>query len=257
MIKFSFIIPVFGKIRIPYLRTFILNYETYIKSNETELIVVEMYSGHKRERIYNKNRKIDKYTYVKSDYRYERSRLLNTGSARASGEFLIFHDNDILVPRHFFTLLKAQAKKLDVFANFNKLLYLSPILTKQVLQDPISTGFGFNIKGVSGKERALVGNYGCGGSLTISRSLFRAIGGWNETFRGYGKEDKELGVRLWAINRDPRKTALNVKLFHLAHKPSQQRRFFRAHERFLKNTINNPKKKIKELKAIYYKKYIK
>lgn len=112
---------------------------------------------------------------------YNRSRALNLAAAAASGEILVLHDNDLLIPEQYaLAHAKALASGWDV-ANLKRFIFY---LAK-----------GERSSGRSPRIEHVMQNARGGGSLAIRKESFLAIGGMDEGFTGWGGEDVEFWDR--------------------------------------------------------------
>ncbi len=137
------------------------------------------------------------------DLPYNRSWALNVGARQAKGKLLVLHDNDFLVPQVYASeLMKEFSKGSEVIQLKRFIFYLSKEGTEYMLanrgQRPISIGLGEDAR-----NRALspicperiVQNLEAGGSVAVSRDAYFAIGGFDESFIGWGGEDNEFWDR--------------------------------------------------------------
>jgi len=137
------------------------------------------------------------------DLPYCRSWALNAGASQAKGRLFILHDNDFLVPQIYAAELMKEFSKGSEAINLKRFIfYLSKENTEHILanrgQRPISIGLG-----EGARNRALspicperiVQNLEAGGSVAVSREAYFAIGGFDESFIGWGGEDNEFWDR--------------------------------------------------------------
>jgi len=111
-----------------------------------------------------------------------RGKARNAGIARATGEVVLFVDDDVVTPPHF---LAAHAKAHD--ASDAPLAVSGPILNIPSLDDrPEPTAANFS--------RAFFVT--C--NVSVPRAPLQAVGAFDENFDLYGWEDTELGARLRA-----------------------------------------------------------
>ena len=111
-----------------------------------------------------------------------RGKARNAGIAQATGDAIVFVDDDVVTPPHF---LAAHAKAHD--DEIVPLAVSGPILNvPDAAQRPVPRGTNFS--------RAFFVT--C--NVSVRTASLRAVGGFDETFDLYGWEDTELGVRLRA-----------------------------------------------------------
>ncbi len=119
---------------------------------------------------------------------YNRARTFNMGARVASSHFLVFHDNDMLVPRDYsIEMLRLAAEGWEVINLKRFIFYLDETTTQTI---------------VSGTRRlsaatpmSVIQNAEGGGTLGCSRSAFVDIGCWDDEFVGWGGEDNEFWER--------------------------------------------------------------
>lgn len=128
------------------------------------------------------------HTPVPEGRRYSRSAAFNAGARMARGRLLVFHDNDMLVPSRYGSELAARHAEGYEVVNLKRFVfYLSAEHSTRVLTDgPPFTGCA---------PEAVVQNLEAGGSLAVDRAAFDEIGGFDESFEGWGGEDTELWDR--------------------------------------------------------------
>ena len=117
------------------------------------------------------------HTPVPADMPYCRSATFNAGARVAHGEALILHDNDILVPESYAAEVLARVREGAAFVDLKRFLfYLS--------QDETLTSIEQNLQG---------------GSIAATRAAYRAVGGFDEGFVGWGGEDNDFRERAHAL----------------------------------------------------------
>jgi GT2 family glycosyltransferase len=117
-------------------------------------------------------------TYV-AEPEPNRGAARNRGIARASGELVLFVDDDVWLPARF---LAAHAAAHDG-------------ATPRAVSGPI-----INVPSYDARPKAKPSNYSraffCTCNVSLPRAALEAVGGFDERFRLYGWEDTELGLRL-------------------------------------------------------------
>jgi len=117
-------------------------------------------------------------------YRFEarpnRALARNAGIAVATGEIVLFVDDDVIVPPYF-VAAHARAHAAAIFPH--------------VVSGPIINVPAANVRPV---PTFLNGSnaFFCTCNVSVPRSALQAVGGFDESFDKYGWEDTELGVRL-------------------------------------------------------------
>jgi len=107
-----------------------------------------------------------------------RGKARNAGIARASGEIVLFIDDDVWLPEGF---LAAHAAAHDG--------------TRMCVNGPI-----LNVPSYEDRPKPTAGNYSgaflCTCNASVSREALTAVSGFDERFNLYGWEDTDLGLRL-------------------------------------------------------------
>lgn len=180
----SYIIPVrMSRDRNMAIKTVINNIKAQ-KYPHIEIILVEQ----------DERRRIEELSCVRqltetreSDKPFNKSMAFNVGVMGATHKKLILHDGDIIVPDSYTAKASALLNTFDSFHIGSNVLYLN----QQSTQDAT-------------RNQEILSSYACermveyfeGGSLGCNKSAYLSIGGFCETFRGYGCEDCEFFSRL-------------------------------------------------------------
>jgi glycosyltransferase involved in cell wall biosynthesis len=122
----------------------------------------------------------------------------NAGVARATGEILLFIDDDVVLPP-FFVSAHARVHAASTFPH-------------------VATGPIINVPSPDVRPVPTFANasnaFFCTCNVSVSRAAFHSVGGFDEAFDKYGWEDTELGARLRAF--DVRRTfAWDAYLWHI------------------------------------------
>jgi predicted glycosyltransferase involved in capsule biosynthesis len=128
------------------------------------------------------------FTQVDADMPYSRSQAFNEGALHASGECLIFHDNDLLVPCQYAYETLAIYKRGYDFINLKRFIFY---LSKGASENFIENG---NLNKTLEIE-SIMQNAEGGGSIGGSKQAFERIGGFDQRFVGWGGEDNEFWER--------------------------------------------------------------
>jgi len=140
---------------------------------------------------------------------YNRSQTFNVGARHALGRVLLLHDNDMLVPEGYGQrVLERIDRGFEVINPKRYVFYLDQAASEAVLRGCSAT---------EGPAGTIVQNLEAGGSMAIRADTYRAIGGMDEAFVGWGGEDNEFWDRCltrptWIWGYEP--------IVHLWH-PSQ------------------------------------
>ncbi|HKV38935.1 MAG TPA: galactosyltransferase-related protein, partial [Blastocatellia bacterium] len=140
---------------------------------------------------------------------YCRAWAFNAGAREAKGKLLILHDNDLLAPRDY----SAQAVKIarDGYEVINLkrfIFYLGAEHSKGVAAGKLALR--------DGAPETVMQNAEGGGSIAVLRRTYFELGGFDESFIGWGGEDNEFWERarrskVWPYGYLP--------LVHLWHAP--------------------------------------
>lgn len=126
------------------------------------------------------------HTMVEPDRPYSRAWAFNVGARAARSSVLICHDNDMLVPARYAAEVRERIGEGWSFLDLKRFLfYLSPEETTRVfdggaLRTDVSTTVVQNLRG---------------GSIAAELNAYRAIGGFDPSFVGWGGEDNDFWDR--------------------------------------------------------------
>jgi len=121
----------------------------------------------------------------------------NRGVAEATGEVVVFVDDDVVLPEGF---LAAHAREQ---AGPGWITVAGPILNVPTFSDRPKPG-------PQNGSRAFL----CTCNASVARAAFDAAGGFDEQFRLYGWEDTELGIRLRRLGVK-RRFSWDAYLYHI------------------------------------------
>lgn len=141
---------------------------------------------------------------------YSRSWAFNVGAELARGSLLILHDNDMLIPQDYASqMIERQGEGYEVINLKRFVFYLAKNHSERIMK---SGAIFFDTA-----PETVVQNLEAGGSFAITREAYFAIGGFDESFVGWGGEDNEFWERaqtrsLWSYGYMP--------IIHLWHENS-------------------------------------
>ena len=142
-------------------------------------------------------------------YDYNRAWTLNAGARLARGEALILHDNDMLAPERYAAEALRRVREGWDFADLKRFTFYLPEETTQRF---------FGGAPLQPAPATVVQNLQ-GASIVASKRAYFDVGGFDESFVGWGGEDNEfweraaLGGQVWSWGYLP-----FVHLFHAAQK---------------------------------------
>lgn len=144
---------------------------------------------------------------------YCRSWALNVGARVARGKVLVFHDNDLLVPQAYAAELWARAREGYEVINLKRFIfYLTEAHSRAVCAGDRHL--------TATPAEAIMQNAEAGGSIAMAREAFFAVGGFDESFVGWGGEDNEFWQR--ALTRKVWSYA-SLPIAHLWHAPQPEK----------------------------------
>jgi hypothetical protein len=142
------------------------------------------------------------------DYGYNRAWTLNVGARIARGELLVLHDNDMLCPARYAAEALARKREGWDFLELKRFtFYLSEADTREVF----ATG-----RVCTGVPATIVQNLH-GASIAVARDAYAGVGGFDESFVGWGGEDNEFWER--ALERGRVYAFGYLPFIHLWHAP--------------------------------------
>lgn len=118
---------------------------------------------------------------------YRRAATFNEGVKHARGRVLVLHDNDMLVPADYAAeLVRGMASGFDALDLKRFIFYLTEAESRRVMEEG---------RVIDDAQSEVVIQNLRGGSVAITAEAYRAIGGMDESFVGWGGEDVEFWER--------------------------------------------------------------
>jgi hypothetical protein len=184
----TFVIGHRGLERLPHLLTTLRTIAA--QSVAVECVVVEQ--SHQPE-IASKLPAWVKYlhTAVRRDAPFSRSQTFQAAVAHAQSGILILHDNDMLMPAAYAAEAVARAAEGWRFANLKRFIFYLPAY---------ESGRVFATGSVRPSKSTIVQNVH-GGSIVAERTAYEAIGGYDQSFIGWGGEDNDFWDRAATTDR--------------------------------------------------------
>ena len=222
-----------------------------------EVLVADDGSGRETEDIIKSFQKHVTLHHVRHDHQgFRKAAILNKAIARATGDYVVFLDGDSVPAREFITDHTALAERgcwvqgRRAFVDESSTANFQPacgMVWSLALRGKL-TGL---LKAVRlpfplvrrGREQR--GILGC--NLGIWREDLVAINGYDETFTGWGREDADLGNRLYHLGRNRKFVYGRAIIYHLNH-PVLPRDRLKTNQSLLEETLRE--KRIRARKGL-------
>ncbi len=149
------------------------------------------------------------------DMPYCRSWTFNVGARHASADILVLHDNDMLISADYSAQILEKVRNDFEVVNLKRFIfYLNERHSALVFKDLAELE--------KHAPESILQNSEGGGSIAITKKAYESIGGFDESFIGWGGEDNEFwerahGLKLWTYAYLPL-----VHLWHAAQPGKQQ-----------------------------------
>lgn len=181
------------------------------------------------------------HTPVDASLDYSRSAAFNAGAAIARGEILVLHDNDMLVPERYAAEAAARASEGARFIDLKRFVFYVGEEDSRAL---------FDARAVPLDLTTTVSQNARGGSIAVVKSAYDAIGGFDESFIGWGGEDNEFWERAEAHGGIDRFGCLPMlHLWHRAQKGKEDRVNAPAARRYFEVRDIPPEERIARLRS--------
>ncbi|MFW2136706.1 glycosyltransferase family 2 protein [Chryseobacterium sp. TY4] len=200
-----------------------------------EILIADDGSRSTTKDIVEKYQRISKVPIVHiwhEDNGFELAKIRNKAIAKASGDYIVQIDGDLVLHPYFIADHKAFAKK-NSFVRASR-IYINEELSSEKLKtqnikiNPFAKGitnffssfripllwkkFETNYKN-TGDERWEI--HGC--NMAFFRDDAIEVNGYNEDFKGWGPEDKEFVARLLNAGKEKRFLKMGGLVFHIHH----------------------------------------
>ena len=205
----SVIIPHGGRERLPHLTTTLVNLQQCQGFNE--IIVVDMGEAPYAQDI--ARRLADKYVFVHHTDAFQRARALNTGTAFAEFDLLLWNDNDLILPFGFIENAAAElrARQLDNLIPYTDIRYLSEADSREVMA---GTRNPVDCTPVNRFKARYDASGGCG---LVRKSFVVKYGGLHEGFRGWGGDDNAWSFKAQLLGKSSATQSSDRHVYHLFH----------------------------------------
>lgn len=205
-VEVSFIIGHRGKERLPHLLATLRSIAAQRKVDFECIVVEQSLLEEVRERLPQWVRYV--HTPLPDpDLPYCRSWAFNVGARKAKGGILVLHDNDLLAPQDYASELAARCKEGYEVINLKRFIfYAGESLSKRLFYAQESV--------MAEPPETIMQNALGGGSLAVTRGAYFALGGFDESFVGWGGEDNEFWERAQTLSVWPFGYLPFVHLWH-------------------------------------------
>lgn len=162
--------------------------------------------------------------------------IRNKGIAASAGEYIVQIDGDLILHPHFISD-HLSIKKPEHFTAGSRVM-LSADLTEKLLEDYSIDirkygGAGLSFNGVRNKflrnilaERYKIKGrhkyYVKGCNMAFYKKDLLKVNGYNEDFRGWGSEDREIAIRLINAGIKKQSAKMGAICYHLYHKTTSR-----------------------------------
>ena len=236
----SFIIGHRGQARLPHLLATLRSIASQREINCECIVVEQSDQAEAKARLPGWVRYLHTCT-ADHDAPFNRSWALNAGARIANGKLLVFHDNDMLVPEKYAVELWRRFEAGNEAINLKRFVFY--------LDDSATRAF-FDTGRLESRARteAIVQNLEAGGSVAVGRDAFFELGGFDESFLGWGGEDNEFWERATTRKTWP---YAYMPIVHLRH-DAQPRKADKTSPnmlRYAKRSAMPPAERIDELKV--------
>jgi glycosyltransferase involved in cell wall biosynthesis len=170
----------------------------------------------------------DNYVFAHNAGPYNRGWAFNVGASLpcAASGVLCLIDADLLIGPDFLSrcLERVQHQRLAVLP-YDEVVYLDAAATEQAVAAYVKSP----LKGLDvGKFGGRVFSTSQGGTIWVDAGLYREVGGHDERFRGWGREDRDFCRRLEKVVKIHR---LKGRLLHLYHpRPAEDDKWARRNQ---------------------------
>jgi glycosyltransferase involved in cell wall biosynthesis len=181
------------------------------------------------------------------------SAIRNKSFAKATGEYIIQIDGDVILHKHFVKDHMRLARRGTFVCGGRSLL--TEETTNEIIRNKIYTGVNLFSAKLSKKYNAVRSillsrlyylfqrgkhqyQYVLGANMAFWRKDLLLINGYNESFKGWGKEDNELAIRLCNAGVTIRFIKFAGIIYHLHHTEAS-RDNIQQNEKLLQESIHN------------------
>jgi hypothetical protein len=148
---------------------------------------------------------------------YSRSWAFNVGARAAKGDVMVLHDNDLLAPQDYAAhIFRHYSEGYEIINLKRFIFYFSKLPSEKV--------FSCKSLVLDAAPEVIMQNAEAGGSLAVSRKVYFEIGGFDESFVGWGGEDNEFWERAQSKKVWPYGYIPLVHLWHQAQPEKSEKK---------------------------------
>ncbi|MBB5620250.1 glycosyltransferase involved in cell wall biosynthesis [Pedobacter cryoconitis] len=178
---------------------------------------------------------------------FQLSRIRNKAITKASKDYIVQIDGDLILEKHFIKDHKVFSKK-DSFVSGSRVIMNEELSKKLIRSNKINISLAskglvnvFNGVRIPMLSRRME-NYrqediyylrGC--NMAFWRNDLLKVNGYNEAFTGWGREDNEIGLRLIHSGIRKRIIKFSAIVFHIYH-PEKTRAGLNINDQLMQNT---------------------
>lgn len=132
----------------------------------------------------------DNYIFIEDEKLFNRGRCFNAAFLHAKGDIFAFGDGDIIMDVDIFNESQKYCRTTaDAVNPYGKIIDLDLGSNKYIPSD-------FRLSAINLQGKARKGICFCGGLVFFRRSFFEELGGFDESFEGWGGEDNAMSVKV-------------------------------------------------------------
>ena len=187
---------------------------------------------------------VDNYVFAFNPGPYNRGWAFNIGAAlpAAASGVLCLIDADLLIGPNFLSrcLQQVQGQRTAILP-YDEVVYLDAVATQRAISTFLEAPLeDLEVTTFSGQ----LFSSSQGGCIWVDAGLYRDIGGHDERFRGWGREDREFCRRLEKVVKIDR---LKSRLLHLYHpRPAEDDKWARLNQQLFNELGQTPEAEAKQ-----------
>jgi len=219
-----------------------------------EVIIADDGSGEETRLLierYQKSFPVPLVHVWQEDQGFQLSKIRNKAIARATKEYIVQIDGDLILEKHFIQDHVAFKKKKSFVSGTR--VQLSPELSKRIIKNPelrisvFSKGTKNLLNGIrvrlasqwfAERYKSTDPAYVRGCNMAFWKADLESVNGYNEAIVGWGREDSELSIRLINAGLIKRIFKFGAVAYHIFHK-EVVRENLAANDVILRDTISN------------------